>query len=275
MRILFILLAVCLPAHGVELKGMFTQGGFVIGKIEEGAEAVVTYNNTNIPISYEGDFIIGLSRHAAPVGQLRVAYPNGGKVEKDLIITPRTYKTQAVKGVPKRTVNPAPEDMKQIKEDKEKILSARDVFESLPYFKTKFALPVSGTITGVYGSNRTYNGEERSWHKGLDIAAPTGTEITAPAPGRVRLALPHSFFNGNFIFLDHGHQFLTAYAHLDSIDVTEGEMVVAGQKIGTLGSTGRSTGPHLHWGLYWRDVALDPALLLEKLEIKTQAPKID
>ncbi|MDE0724133.1 MAG: M23 family metallopeptidase [Alphaproteobacteria bacterium] len=128
-----------------------------------------------------------------------------------------------------------------------------------------FIQPVEGyRISGVYGSRRVFNGQERSWHKGTDFAAPTGTSVKAPADAVVTLALADSFFNGNLIVLDHGHQVYTIYAHLDKMDVKKGDLVKQGVKIGEVGSTGRSTGPHLHWGLYWRNMALDPNLLLLK-----------
>lgn len=250
----FILCA--LPAQALELSGRFAQGGFIFGRTTP--QTTVQIEGKTLTSDEQGYFVYGLSRHAPAEVTVRVE----GRT-RSIIVEPREYDVQHIKGVKKRHVTPDPKDMKRIRADSRAIKQARSVFEPLAFFNQRFVLPVSGTITGVYGSSRTYNGEERSWHKGLDIATPTGTPISAPADGVVRLALEESFFNGNLIILDHGHQFMTIYAHLDSMAVKAGEKVKQGQHIGAVGTTGRSTGPHLHWGLYWHNVALDPQLLLQ------------
>jgi murein DD-endopeptidase MepM/ murein hydrolase activator NlpD len=110
-----------------------------------------------------------------------------------------------------------------------------------------------------------YGGEERDWHKGHDFAVPTGTPVYAPAAGVVTLA-QLTFFNGNLIILDHGDRLFTIYAHLSEMNVKPGGKVKAGQLIGRVGTTGRSSGPHLHWGAYWQNLAIDPILLLNPTE---------
>jgi murein DD-endopeptidase MepM/ murein hydrolase activator NlpD len=119
--------------------------------------------------------------------------------------------------------------------------------------------------TGVYGSRRLYGGEERSWHKGHDFAVPRGTPIHAPADGIVTMAAM-TFFNGNLVIIDHGDRLFTIYAHLSAMDVKPGDKVRRGQLIGKVGTTGRSTGPHLHWGVYWQNMAIDPILLVNQHE---------
>ncbi|MBI1309087.1 MAG: peptidoglycan DD-metalloendopeptidase family protein [Proteobacteria bacterium] len=127
-------------------------------------------------------------------------------------------------------------------------------------FAKPFLLPVKGGVTsGVFGSRRTYNGEEHSWHRGHDLAAPRGTEVRAPAAGVVRLARM-TFLTGNLLMLDHGAGVTSVYAHLAKMNVKVGDKVVAGQVIGRVGTTGRSTGPHLHWGMYWQNHPIDPIL---------------
>jgi len=128
-------------------------------------------------------------------------------------------------------------------------------------------LPVKGhPLSGIYGSSRTYNGEERNWHKGLDIAAPEGTPVYAPQGGVVRAALADTFFNGNIIVLDHGYGLFSIYAHLRRMAVTEGAKINQGDILGEVGQTGRATGPHLHWGVYWHNIPLDPKLFLTETE---------
>jgi murein DD-endopeptidase MepM/ murein hydrolase activator NlpD len=249
------------PAHAVEvIRGALTQGGFVIARTTPGAQ--VQFKGDTVPVGKDGVFVIGFDRHEPAEATVTVTLPNGTRSAHSWIVAPRTYQVQHVRGVAPKHVNPDPAQVKRAAEDSRHINAAREVFADLPHLSATFTWPVSATISGVYGSSRTFNGEERSWHKGVDIAAPTGTPIIAPAAGVVRLALADSFFNGNLVILDHGHQFYTFYAHLDRLDVKTGQTVRMGDRLGTVGATGRATGPHLHWGLYWRKVALDPMLLM-------------
>ena len=131
-------------------------------------------------------------------------------------------------------------------------------------FSRGFVRPVEGgRISGVYGSQRILNGEPRSPHFGLDIAVPTGTPIVAPAAGVVSFAEPDLYLTGGTLLIDHGHGLTSSYLHMSRLDVSAGQRVEQGQVIGAVGATGRASGPHLHWGLNWFDVRLDPALLLE------------
>ncbi len=268
-RNLFILsfgfLGIIFQAHASPLlfaDGVFRQGGFIYGKVEP--RATVNFGDIQTKVSSDGYFFAPVPRKANAVMELSVRL-NGENVTQAFVVEPQEYKTQKINGIPKRKVNPNPDDLKKIKSDKSQILSSRSKFRESPAFMQSFIQPVEGyRISGVYGSRRVFNGQERSWHKGTDFAAPTGTPVKAPADAVVTLALADSFFNGNLIVLDHGHQVYTIYAHLDKMDVKKGDLVKQGVKIGEVGSTGRSTGPHLHWGLYWRNMALDPNLLLLK-----------
>jgi murein DD-endopeptidase MepM/ murein hydrolase activator NlpD len=257
-------------ASAISINGIFTQGGFIIGKLGKDETAPLHFGGYTLnsdQIGKDGTFVFGIPRNSKPNGLLKYQ-KKGIEFEVTFIIEPQDYPTQTIKNLPNRKVNPYAEDMAQIKADKDAILKARSIFTDdlkISIFTTPVQWPVSATISGVYGSNRTYNGEERSWHKGLDIAAPTGAEIKAPIEGVVRLALANSFFNGNLIILDHGHQLMTIYAHLNEMYVKNGDTVTPQTVIGTVGSTGRATGPHLHWGLYWRNMALDPLLLMKWL----------
>jgi hypothetical protein len=179
-----------------------------------------------------------------------------------LNLKPRTYATQNVKGAPKNTLKPNRAEEKRIAADSRAIGAARAkvMAQGLPniYFTQTFVAPVKqARISGVYGSQRLFEGEERSWHKGIDFAAPTGTPVYAPAGGIVRLARD-TFMSGQLIMLDHGGQLNTVYAHLSAMHVKPGEKIKVGQHIADVGTTGRSSGPHLHWGMYWGAMAIDP-----------------
>ena len=268
-HILTLLITIFLTAGSAasfEVSGVLEQGGFVIGKTIPGVK--VSIDKLSTTSSKDGVFVLPILRNSPEEVVISTLLLEGIEEHHTFKIKQRKYKEQRINGVPKRKVNPNPDDMKIIRADKEQILAARAVFEELPFIEDTFVLPVEGEpFSGVYGSRRVFNGEERSWHKGLDIAAPTGTKVFAPAGGIVRLALENSFFNGNLVIVDHGHQMMTIYAHLDSMAVKVGQKVAAGEQLGTVGQTGRATGPHLHWGLYWRNIALDPMYLLEKQRI--------
>lgn len=256
--------AVLLPfsVYALELSGVYKQGGLVHGKTKP--NNIVTVNGVKTKTASDGSFVFGLQRHF-PLEAKVVSTDSKGHVKSQtVLVEPRDYKTQRIKGVKKKHVNPSPKNMKRIKADKAEILAARKVFSEDSFFNNGFVWPVKDRISGVYGSRRFYNGEERNWHKGVDVAAPTGTPVYAPSGAKVVLALDNSFFNGNLVILDHGHQIFTIYAHLDSMTVKKGDILNVGEKLGEVGSTGRSTGPHLHWGMYWRNIALDPQLFVKE-----------
>lgn len=247
--------------HALEVSGALTQGGHAFARVEKGSR--VEFNDKAIDISPSGWFGVGFHRNHPPEAMLKITTPNGKTTTHTFLITPRDYPVQHIKGVPQKTVTPNTKQNTTAAEDSRKIKAARAQNSAHQHFLTQFTQPSIGRESGVYGSRRTYNGTEKSWHKGLDLAAPTGTPIYAPAGGTITFA-DHTFYNGNLLVLDHGNRFFTIYAHLNSMDVKVGDTITARQKIGEVGTTGRSTGPHLHWGYYWGQTALDPKLLLRK-----------
>lgn len=249
-------------AMALEISGPLQQGGFIIGKTVP--EAELTFGKYKTTAGADGTFVFGIPRNQEENSEISIMLMQGIEEKHALKIKQREYKVQKIKGVAKRKVNPYKEDLPTIKSDSKKIKAARAVFKELPHLSQAPIKPTEGRTSGVYGSKRVFNGEERSWHKGMDIAAPTGTPVHAPTDATVRLALENSFFNGNLIILDHGYQLMSIYAHLDSMNVKVGDKVKQGDLIGKVGTTGRSTGPHLHWGLYWRNMALDPFLWLNE-----------
>jgi murein DD-endopeptidase MepM/ murein hydrolase activator NlpD len=161
-------------------------------------------------------------------------------------------------------VSPKPAQLERIARERKIIDTALGTFRDQPIDNVTLASPVTGPRSSSFGLRRFYNDEPRSPHKGMDIAAPQGTDITAPRDGLVS-ATGDFFFNGNTVILDHGQGLITMYCHLQRIDVEDGETLDAGTLLGTVGSTGRVTGPHLHFGVYLNGTAVDPALLLEQL----------
>ena len=177
-----------------------------------------------------------------------------------LRVKPRQYKIERIKGLPARKVTPDPADIAQITADNRLIKATRKLFiEDIP--SLNWLMPAKGRISGVFGSRRELNGKMRSPHKGLDIAAPAGTPIIAPLAGKVVLAKAGMFYTGNTMVLAHGGGLTTIYAHLKAMEAKVGDWVEAGEVIATVGSTGRSTAPHLHWGVYLNKIALDPQML--------------
>ena len=242
----------------ITLDGPLIQGGLVRGQIAPGQ--TVALDGRAVATTEDGYFVIGFGREHPPHSVLRVSGPKS-VFERTLAIEAREYQTQHIKGLPKKMVTPAPEDLARIKRDQAEVQAARSVHSARLDFLELFRWPVIGTITGVYGSRRVLNGEPRNPHYGIDIAAPAGTPVLAPAPGQITLAHPNMYYTGATIILDHGYGVSSTFLHLQDIGVTVGQTVAAGEQIGRVGSSGRSTGPHLDWRMNWFDVRVDPSLL--------------
>lgn len=245
-------------AGRLTLDGALSQGGLVIGRAEPGT--TVTLDGKTIAVSRDGLFVLGFGRDAKPKAVLKARYPDGSGDTRTLVIAQRKYKVQRIDGLPKRQVSPGPKELKRIRADAAAIRKARARRSAEAYFRSGFGWPFTGRLSGVFGSQRVLNGKPRRPHAGVDIAAPAGTVIRAPADGVVALATPDMFFTGRTILLDHGQGLTSVYAHMRKMLVKPGQRVSKGQPIGEVGATGRVTGPHLHWGLHWRGIALDPAL---------------
>jgi len=194
---------------------------------------------------------------------LTVTAADGSMREVAFEIVAADYATQHLTVPNRRHVEPDPEDLQRIGRERKIIDAALTRFTEADSPALAFAAPVPGRRSSSFGLRRFFNGQPRSPHKGMDIAAPTGTPIENPLPGRV-VATGDYFFNGNTVIVDHGEGLVTLYCHLERIDVEEGEDLAAGERLGTVGATGRVTGPHLHWGVYLNGTAVDPALFLPK-----------
>jgi len=256
-----LLLALCLvpvTASALDLAGKFVQGGLVLGTTVPGA--TVTLDERAVPVTPDGRFVFGFGRDTT-VSILIVTLPDGEREERRLDIGQREYDIQRVDGVPQNTVTPDPAELARIKREASDIRALREIAGTDTDFATPMIWPARGPISGVYGSQRILNGEPRAPHMGVDIAAPAGSPIVAAAGGVVRFAA-ELFLTGNTILIDHGYGLETSYAHLSRIDVKPGQRLRQGEQIGLVGATGRVTGPHLHWGMEWFQLRLDPQLVV-------------
>ncbi|MDP7310760.1 MAG: M23 family metallopeptidase [Alphaproteobacteria bacterium] len=251
-----VVLAADLP---FDLQGHAIQGGVLRGQAAPGARVWVA--GAPVKVAPDGAFIIGFSRAAPPNVLIEVAAPGAPRAAHTLTVGQRDYEVETIDGLPDSQVSPGPVALKRIARESAAIKTARLRASDTPLFTGSFQWPLTGTLTGIYGSQRVLNGAPRSPHLGVDIAAPYGTPMLAPADAVVALVHDDMFFTGKTLILDHGHGLTSVYAHMSAIVVTEGQSVVAGQVIAAVGQSGRATGPHLHWGVHLAGVGLDPALL--------------
>lgn len=209
-------------------------------------------------VSPEGVFAFGLSYDCAKPVHVAAEFPDGGSETGDVVAAVRQYEVQAVNGLPEELVSPSEEDLKRIKHERELVWEVRLRETDGVGFAEPFDWPVSGIISSVYGSQRVLNGKPGAPHLGIDIAAPEGAPIRAPADGVVSLS-EDFLLEGGLTLIDHGHGVSTAYLHQSERRVKAGDRIVRGDTIGLVGKTGRATGPHTHWGLAWFQTKLDPS----------------
>ena len=240
-----------------------TQGGLVIATVAPGYS--VKYKGEPLKINEKGMFILGLGRDADELMRLVVANDKGHQTDYTFPVAKRKYKIQSIEGVPQRTVTPNPEDVARIRQDSLLVKNARQGVSDRQDFLTGFKKPLEGPVTGVYGSQRVYNGTPKNPHYGVDYAAPKGTIVRAPAAGVVQLAHSDLFYSGGTVIMDHGFGLNSSFLHLSAVLVAEGQEVKQGDPIGKVGATGRATGPHLDWRMNWLNVRIDPQLVMESL----------
>jgi len=238
-------------------KGKFIQGSFILGKTEPGAEVFI--DKKKIKVTSDGYFAFGLGRDRKNDVVITI---NEKKIIKKVF--KREYEIQRIDGLEEKKVTPPEEVYERIKRENKWIGKARAVNSNLTFFKNKFINPLENAIvTGVYGSQRILNGKPKWPHYGIDFAAKEGTEIKAMLDGVVTLAEPDLFYTGGTLIFDHGHGISTLYMHMKTLMVKKGQKVKQGDVIGTVGSTGRSTGAHLDVRLNWFQIRLDPATVLD------------
>jgi murein DD-endopeptidase MepM/ murein hydrolase activator NlpD len=250
--------AIARASSRLTFTGSTQQGGLVVGHAGHGAS--VSVDGKNVTVSPEGLFVFGISYdHTAPI-VVSVTYADGASETQTVTPGVRKYDIQSVTGLPQKFVTPPPEDLARSKAEHARLALARRVDTAETWFSEPFDWPFAGILSGIYGSQRIDNGVPMAPHLGVDIAAPSGTPVHAPAGARVAIAEPY-FLEGNFTMLDHGHGVFSEYLHQSEFRVKVGDTVQRGDVIGLVGATGRATGPHSHWGLNWFDTKLDPSLI--------------
>ena len=259
MRILLILISLLITtsSFAVTFEGKFIQGSFILGKTEPGSEVFI--DKKKVKVTSDGYFAFGLGRDRKNDIVIKI---NEKKIVKKVF--KREYKIQRIDGLEEKKVTPPEEVYERIKRENKWIGEARAINSDLNFFKNKFINPLENAIvTGVYGSQRILNGKPKWPHYGIDFAAKEGTEIKAMLDGVVTLAESDLFYTGGTLIFDHGHGVSTLYMHMKTLMVKKGQKVKQGDVIGTVGSTGRSTGAHLDVRLNWFQVRLDPATVLD------------
>ena len=260
IKFLLLIFFISFKSYAVEFNGKFIQGHYIIGKTDP--SSTVTIDKKKIKVSKDGYFAFGLDRERKY--DVVIQIEKNGNINKIIKkVQKRKYNIQRIDGLEEKKVTPPEEVYARIKKENKLISIAREINSDLDFFKDKFILPLENAIiTGVYGSQRILNGKPRWPHYGIDFAGNLGTPIKAMADGIVTLAENDLYFTGATLIFDHGHGISTLYMHLDEIFVEKDDIVKQGDIIGTVGSSGRSTGPHLDVRLNWFDVKLDPGSVL-------------
>ena len=243
----------------VFLEGDFIQGGLVKGKTDNNKS--VKFKKRLLRKTSKGFFVIGFGRDHPQIANLSLQV-NQKWITKNINIEKRVYKTQVINGLEKKMVTPPKSFYDRIIRENKVIKEIRNLDSDIDFIFQKLNWPAKGIISGVFGSQRILNGKPKRPHYGIDIAAKKGTSVLAPIESIVRMAEKDLYYTGGTIMLDHGHGVTSVYSHLSLINVNVGDKVKKGQKIGEIGSTGRSTGPHLDWRINWFLERLDPALLV-------------
>jgi murein DD-endopeptidase MepM/ murein hydrolase activator NlpD len=260
IKYLIIFLLIQFNSQAIEFEGKFIQGHFILGKTDPGAK--IKIDKKSIRVSKDGFFAFGLGRDRKN-DVVIIENINGVKSKIVKKVLKRDYKIQRIDGLPEKKVTPPKEVYDRIRAENKLIGKARAIDTKLTYFKDKFITPVDNAIiTGVYGSQRILNGKPRWPHYGLDYAQKTGTPIKAMLSGVVTLAEQDLYYTGATLIFDHGHGISTLYMHMNEIFVEMGQEVKKGDIIGTVGKSGRATGPHLDVRLNWFETKLDPGSVL-------------
>lgn len=241
------------------LPDELTQGGFYAGRVAPGS--AVWLGGQKLKVSPDGYYAFGLNWKQSGMIKMKLASPDGVVHPQRFIVIKKKYDVQNIDGLPPKMVTPPKAVLARIAADSARVKKARTRDSQRQDFRAAFIWPVRGRISGKFGNHRILNGTPKSPHTGMDIAAPTGTPILAPLGGMVTM-VSDLYYTGNTLIIDHGFGVSTVFAHMATVTVADGQVIKQGDQIGTVGATGRATGPHLHWGLNWYKERLNPALVL-------------
>jgi murein DD-endopeptidase MepM/ murein hydrolase activator NlpD len=249
------------PDERVIFPTSAAQGSMVIGKVMPGSD--VHYRGRTLRVTAYGTVAFGVGRDENGPLSITVKRPDGSVASIEIAVSPRDWPIERVNGLPPKTVDPPPEIAARITREQAAVAAVRERDDDRTDFTETFIRPVDGRISGRFGNQRVYNGKPGSGHSGMDIAASRGTPVKAPASGMVSFANADLYLTGGTIVIDHGFGFSSNFLHLSRLDVKVGDRVAQGQIIGAVGASGRASGPHLHWGMNWFDVRIDPQLVLD------------
>lgn len=253
--------ALALPRDFI-LRGSAEQGGAMSGQAPGGTQAL-TFDGVTIPVADDGHFLIAFDRDAAAEARLVAVLADGRRVERTLAVAPGKWRIEHINAPWRGSASSDAEFQRRRPAELEQIAAARRGQVESDGWRQPFIWPVTGRFSGFFGSQRVYQGKPGTYHSGTDIAVPAGTSFVAPADGVVTLAASAPFtLEGHLLIVDHGMGLSSAFLHCQRLDVKIGDRVRQGQRLGTVGATGRATGPHMHWGLRWRDARLDPGKLV-------------
>lgn len=244
----------------VDIEGQWRQGGVLIGRALQPVN--VFLGQRKLRVSDSGHFVFGLPREHEGAVELSLVHRNGDHKTLRFPVAKRHYEVQRIEGVAQKHVTPPQDVLQRIRDEAQKVKAARQLDDARDDFASGFIWPLSGAITGVYGSQRVYNGVPKSPHYGVDIAGPKGAPVKAPAAGVVTLAEPDLYYSGGTLIIDHGHGLSSTFIHLSTLHVRVGQKVEQGDVVAEVGASGRATGPHLDWRMNWFDVRVDPQLLM-------------
>jgi biotin carboxyl carrier protein len=247
----------------VTLIGDKTQGSLLVGQVSP--DAKVYLDDTPVKVADNGVIVFGFGRDAALEHSLTVVSANGEKYIEPIKLLKRDYKIQRVNGISKKIMNPNKKNQTRSSEEASLVRAARATDSTRQDFMAGFIQPVKGPVTGVYGSQRFYNGQPKRPHFGVDYAAPVGTPVIAPASGVVTLAHDDMFYSGGTLLVDHGYGVSSTFMHLSKILVKDGQEIKQGDVIAEVGKSGRATGAHLDWRINWYKHRLDPQLVMKAM----------
>lgn len=254
-----------LPPIMLDAGGQQTQGGWLRGRVQADVRALAL-DDKPVPVSFDNRFLIAFDRDAGPAAQLAATLADGSTVTLPLSIAPRAWAIERVNVAKRPGGTPDAEFLRIRETELTRIKAARALDTGAQGWRQDFIRPAPGRFSGRFGSQRIYKGEPGSYHSGLDIAGGAGTTYVAPADGVVVLTAAAPFtLEGHLLILDHGGGLNSAFLHASQLLVREGAIVLQNEPLGTIGMTGRATGPHLHWAVMWRSNRLDPMLLLRNL----------
>jgi murein DD-endopeptidase MepM/ murein hydrolase activator NlpD len=254
--ILLLVLCCAVPSARAALPDAITQGQLLVVQGEPGAE--VRLDGRTLRVDAAGRFLLAAGRDRREPLRLQLRGVDGRLRELEVPVLARAWAVEHIQGVPPRTVDPPPAIAARIAREQAAVAKARQRDDARSDFADGFRWPVAGRISGRFGSSRSYNGKPGSPHSGVDVAAPGGAPLRAPAAGIVSFVGADLYLTGGTVLIDHGHGLSSVFLHLSRIDVLPGQRIERGEVFGAVGATGRATGPHMHWGLNWFDLRLDP-----------------